>query len=292
MKISELASLFPSEFHWENRILFIPPSEFPKLAGKHIAPCRMLILVCEGSLTLRLDNRPCELRALTLLDLPDRFSVTIDTIARNTYAYCWIHTFLFAGETLKNLKPGPDQNLIDRIHSPQLNLTAEETDTMMRQLELLEAVFRRTGHHYRQELIRTQFRALTLELGQILFAHEDNPGEPTAFGQRDRLMLGFLKLVWANYRTEHQVDFYAERLHVSNKHLTRVIKEILNRTPHAIICDEIVHCAMTLLEDSTTPIQQIAETLSFSDQASFSKFFKKHKGISPIAYRKLTSNGD
>ncbi len=29
MKISELASLFPSEFHWENRILFIPPSEFP-----------------------------------------------------------------------------------------------------------------------------------------------------------------------------------------------------------------------------------------------------------------------
>lgn len=49
---------------------------------------------------------------------------------------------------------------------------------------------------------------------------------------------------------------------------------------------------MTLLEDNTTPIQQIAETLSFSDQASFSKFFKKHKGISPIAYRKLTSNGD
>ena len=32
-------------------------------------------------------------------------------------------------------------------------------------------------------------------------------------------------------------------------------------------------------------IQQIAEELSFSDQSSFGKFFKRHSGVSPLKYR-------
>jgi AraC-like DNA-binding protein len=32
-------------------------------------------------------------------------------------------------------------------------------------------------------------------------------------------------------------------------------------------------------------IQQIAEMMSFSDQSSFGKFFKKHTGMSPLKYR-------
>ncbi len=34
------------------------------------------------------------------------------------------------------------------------------------------------------------------------------------------------------------------------------------------------------------PVSQIAEELHFSDQASFCKFFKKHKKVTPMAYRR------
>ena len=43
--------------------------------------------------------------------------------------------------------------------------------------------------------------------------------------------------------------------------------------------------AARLLRDPELTIQQIAEKMSFSDQSSFGKFFKKHTGVSPLKYR-------
>jgi AraC-like DNA-binding protein len=43
--------------------------------------------------------------------------------------------------------------------------------------------------------------------------------------------------------------------------------------------------ASRLLRDPDLTLQQIAAELSFSDQSSFGKFFKKHSGITPMKYR-------
>jgi AraC-like DNA-binding protein len=43
--------------------------------------------------------------------------------------------------------------------------------------------------------------------------------------------------------------------------------------------------ASRLLRDPELTLQQIAEELSFSDQSSFGKFFKKHSGMTPMKYR-------
>jgi AraC-like DNA-binding protein len=43
--------------------------------------------------------------------------------------------------------------------------------------------------------------------------------------------------------------------------------------------------AARLLRDPEMTIQQIAEELSFADQSSFGKFFKKQTGLSPLKYR-------
>ena len=95
-----------------------------------------------------------------------------------------------------------------------------------------------------------------------------------------------MKLVSKHFAKEHHIEFYADSLCISIKHLTRVIKEMIGKTPHTVICDEITHQAMTLLEDDSISIGEIAETLHLSDQASFCKFFKKQKKISPMAYRR------
>lgn len=109
---------------------------------------------------------------------------------------------------------------------------------------------------------------------------------PPYFSRRDFITLNFMKLVSKHFAKEHHIEFYADSLCISIKHLTRVIKEMIGKTPHTVICDEITHQAMTLLEDDSISIGEIAETLHFSDQASFCKFFKKQKKISPMAYRR------
>jgi AraC family transcriptional regulator, transcriptional activator of pobA len=41
-----------------------------------------------------------------------------------------------------------------------------------------------------------------------------------------------------------------------------------------------------LLKNASLSIAQIAEELHFSDQFSFSKFFKRESGLTPSEYRK------
>ena len=142
-------------------------------------------------------------------------------------------------------------------------------------------------HYYRQELCETYFRSFSLELGNIMFTHEENmDGAPSYISKRDFVTLNFMKLVSRHFMEEHNIDFYAKALCISNKHLTRVVKEMTGKTPHTVICNELIHQAMAMLEDDSAPVAQIAELLHFSDQAAFCKFFKKHKKVSPMAYRR------
>jgi transcriptional regulator GlxA family with amidase domain len=46
-----------------------------------------------------------------------------------------------------------------------------------------------------------------------------------------------------------------------------------------------IEMAARMLRDPELTIQQVAEAMSFSDQSSFGKFFKKHTGLSPLKYR-------
>ncbi|MCD8029689.1 MAG: helix-turn-helix domain-containing protein [Bacteroides sp.] len=52
------------------------------------------------------------------------------------------------------------------------------------------------------------------------------------------------------------------------------------------IHDSVLSLAKNYLRDPHLNIQQIADYLRFSDQSAFGKFFRKHTGQSPSAYRK------
>ena len=82
---------------------------------------------------------------------------------------------------------------------------------------------------------------------------------------------------------------FSVKICISTKHLSRVIKDILDKTPHEIICDELMKQAFNMLEDESVSVGQIAENLNFADQASFCKFFKKRAQISPMEYKKRMS---
>lgn len=66
----------------------------------------------------------------------------------------------------------------------------------------------------------------------------------------------------------------------------------MGKTPHTVICDEITHEAMALLDDNSITIGRISEKLSFSDQAAFCKFFKRQVSISPTEYRLKNKKSD
>ena len=65
----------------------------------------------------------------------------------------------------------------------------------------------------------------------------------------------------------------------------RYFKEKLGVTIGTVMASMRVELAARMLREPEMSIQQVAEALSFPDQSSFGKFFKKHTGLSPLKYR-------
>ena len=96
----------------------------------------------------------------------------------------------------------------------------------------------------------------------------------------------FLILVKQHFKQEHSLEFYANKLCVTPKHLTTTIKSTTDCTAKEWIDKHLLLEAKALLKSTNLTIQQIADTLHFTSQDVFSKYFKHHIGITPKEYRK------
>ena len=97
----------------------------------------------------------------------------------------------------------------------------------------------------------------------------------------------FLMLVKQHFKQEHSLEFYANRLCVTPKHLTTTIKATTDCTAKEWIDKHLLLEAKALLKSTNLTIQQIADTLHFTSQDVFSKYFKHHIGRTPKEYRGL-----
>lgn len=102
-------------------------------------------------------------------------------------------------------------------------------------------------------------------------------------------MAKFILAVSENFRENRQVNYYADRLCITSKHLSSVVKEISGSTAGEWIENYVTMEAKVLLRTTDLTIQQIATKLNFNNQSFFGKYFRHITGMSPTAYRKQNS---
>lgn len=95
----------------------------------------------------------------------------------------------------------------------------------------------------------------------------------------------FIGLVMQQYRKEHRVSAYAGQLGVPLNRLCIIVKKHIHMTALQFIDRMIILDAKFLLKSSKEQIKQIAVTLGFQNNSFFTKYFKKHTGLSPLEYR-------
>lgn len=101
----------------------------------------------------------------------------------------------------------------------------------------------------------------------------------------------FADLVDKEFKNHHDLDFYTNKLSISNKTLERLAKKQLNITPKQIIKYRINAEAIRLLLHTQNSIKEIAYELNFNSPDYFNFFFKKINKISPSAYKnKMSEN--
>lgn len=99
------------------------------------------------------------------------------------------------------------------------------------------------------------------------------------------ILKAFRKLITEKFREQHQVQDYAEQLHISAKYLNQVVKSLLGKTAKELIQEKIILNAKRSLHFTDQSVKEIAYQLGFQDPLYFSSFFKKCTGLSPSSFR-------
>lgn len=111
------------------------------------------------------------------------------------------------------------------------------------------------------------------------------PFKDEVISRQGRMSDQFLALVQENFRRERFLDFYADKLEITPKHLSRTVKKQTGYTAVEWIERYVILEAKVLLKSSNLNIQQIADELNFPTQSFFGKYFKKITGQSPKEFR-------
>lgn len=93
-----------------------------------------------------------------------------------------------------------------------------------------------------------------------------------------------------NPEFQWSVSKLAQQLNFSSDHFIRLFKAQTNQTPNEYIVNNRIMAAQSLLLRTNLSIQEIANTLNYSDPYYFSKQFKKISGSSPRKYREQHTN--
>ena len=148
---------------------------------------------------------------------------------------------------------------------------------------MLEIVrYLHSNHRYMHEALRTLFAQFVLDLMDAM-AQNIGPGHISE--RSTELFIAFMRLLNQHFIEHHDIGFYADRLHITPIHLSRIVRQVTRRTVVDYINQMLLMEASWLLQTTNLSLAAIAERLHFADQSSFGRFFTRMKGVNPKRYR-------
>ncbi|WP_440122438.1 helix-turn-helix domain-containing protein [Tenacibaculum sp. Ill] len=161
-----------------------------------------------------------------------------------------------------------------------------EEDFFLRINPLLTSIFseyKDKAEAYK-EVIKSNLHILFIELLRLKSTNNKDSNTKDLYIQES--LEKFLHLLETNITSIKQVSKYASMLNLSNYQLNTITKQTLDKTASEIINEQIILESKRYLLASSNQINQIAYHLGYEDVSYFIRFFKKHTGYSPEAFRK------
>ena len=137
---------------------------------------------------------------------------------------------------------------------------------------------------FAKDLVLHHFSVLMYEMGDF-YNRAVKAKSTIKEVRKEELAKQFLYLVSTHFKRQRNVQFYADEMFISRKHLTKIIVEVFNKSPKQIIAEAIILEAKVLLKNPKYSVSDVVTDLNFVDTSVFSKFFKNYTAMSPSVFK-------
>lgn len=163
----------------------------------------------------------------------------------------------------------------------------EEGKTILGDYYTLVSDICRSGLMGKEDAIKSIGASLLCLLGNLWTKELSKPGlQNRGVPARTNMIFEqFLKLVAENFMSHKNIGFYADRLYLTPKYLSSLVKTVSGRTASEWIDSFVILEAKNLLKYSDMTVKEIGYKLNFASIPSFFKFFKSNTGMTPTDYR-------
>lgn len=96
----------------------------------------------------------------------------------------------------------------------------------------------------------------------------------------------FLELVNKYAARERSITFYADRLFLTPRYLSTLVRQASGRTVMDWVNEAVMQEAKLMLRHTDKLVYQIADELNFPNASFFSKYFRRMAGMTPNDYRR------
>lgn len=140
--------------------------------------------------------------------------------------------------------------------------------------------------YYREMSMRHMYAAIIFRLWEFVAVVNKIETTPAQKDRSGDYFKQLVNLLHENYRTERSVEFYANQMNLTPKHLSRVVRNYSGKSVHQWIDDFVVLEIKNLLKYSDLSIQQISYELNFPNPSFMGQYFKRITGKTPGEYRR------
>lgn len=261
-------------------------SNLKNLSEVHRLACDNMICCCiDGELTLEINDRTFTIHSGMFVILKRDNTWKVLQYSNDLYIICvlsqksdyiaQLNNTLLLLDFKFQVGKNPCYKLQGTIFNELITLFHLMKEAMRRDTTLLK---KEIIQHY----LSIIFYTILSETAQNIYGTHSNK-------YANEILRKFILLLDEHCKRERKLSFYADRLCVTSKYLTVVIKQASGRNARQWIVDFVIAESKRLLQKNALTVSEVSNMMNFPNQSFFTKFFRRHAGQTPTEYKQFVN---
>ena len=190
---------------------------------------------------------------------------------------------------ISNIGINPSKVLVEAVEvlrDPCIHLSDDEAEMLHKYVNLALDITK-TDSQFVKESIGGLVSSVFYQFAGFLAnsKRREDMEKPVRSTRQRQMLEQFMKLAINDHAREHLVGYYADKMCVTPKYLSKIVKETSGRSVPDWLSELLILDAKNMLRHTDMTIKEISARLYFPSQSFFFRFFKNHTGQTPTQYR-------